>query len=112
MVFLETAFGSKLLNDNRKLKATKNEIPDFCWIRCPKIYAVVAANVSQSAKKADRAASQLQQFWLDTVILLDLMLERADELELPGETISAIQTSLQLMGNGTTTSLFPGEMPY
>jgi len=97
--FLETAFGSKLQNENRKLKATKNGVPDSRWIRCPKIDAVVAANVSPATKKADRAASRLQQFWLDAVIPLVLTLERADELELPAEAISAIQTSLQLMGN-------------
>ena len=97
--FLETAFVSKLLNDNRKLKATKNGISDSCWIRCPKIDVVVAANVSPSAKKANRAVSRLQQFWLDTVIPLVLMLEKAEELESPAEAIAAIQISLQLMGN-------------
>ena len=66
--FLEMAFGSKLLNDNRKLKATKNGILDSHWIRCPKIDVVVAANMSPGAKKADRAASRLQQLWLDGVI--------------------------------------------
>ena len=96
---ISMAFGFKLLNDNRKLKATENGIPDSRWIRCPKIDAVVAANVSLSVKKAYRAATRLQQFWLDTVIPLVLILERADELELPGETISAIQISLQFMGN-------------
>ena len=53
---------------------------------------VVAVNVSPSVKKANRAVSQLQQFWLDAIILLVLMLVRADELELPAEAISAIQT--------------------
>ena len=60
---------------------------------------MVAANISPATKKADRAASRLQHFWLDNVIPLFLMLERADELELPAEATSAIQISLQLMGN-------------
>ena len=60
---------------------------------------MVAANVSPSAKKANRAASRLQQFWLDAIILLVLTLEKTEELELPVEAIAAIQTSLQLMGN-------------
>ena len=64
MVFLEMAFGSKLLKDNRKFVATMNGIPDSHWIRCPKIDAAVAANVSPSVKKADRAESRLQQLWL------------------------------------------------
>ena len=54
---LETAFGSKLQKENRKLKTTKNGIPDSRWIRCPKIDTVVAANISPATKKADRAAS-------------------------------------------------------
>ena len=109
-MFLEMAFGSKLQNDSRKLKATKNGVPDSRWIRCPKIDAVVAANVSPGAKKADRAASRLQQFWRNTVIPFVLSLERADELELPAKAISAIQTSLQLMGNVNHPPPFPGEM--
>ena len=99
VAFLETVFGSTLLNDNRKFKATKNRILDSRWIRCFKIEAVVAANVSPSAKKADRTASRLQQFWLDAVIPLVLTLEKEEELELPSEAISVIQTSLWLMGN-------------
>ena len=50
-------------------------------------------------KRADRSASCLQQFWLDATVPLVLTLERAEEFNLPPETISAIQTSLQLMGN-------------
>ena len=97
--FLEASFSSKLSNDNRKAKTNKHGIPDSRWTRCPKIDAMVAANVSPAAKKSDRAASRLQQFWLDATIPLVLLLERAEELGLPNEAITAIQTSLQLMGN-------------
>ena len=54
--FLETSFNAKLKNDTRKTKATKNGIPDSQWTRCPMMDAVVAANISSGAKKADRLA--------------------------------------------------------
>ena len=60
---------------------------------------MVTANVPPAAKTADRAASRLQQFWLDAVNPLVLILERAEELEVPKEVISGIQTALQLVGN-------------
>ena len=61
--FLEAAFKSKLDNASRKAKATKFGIPDSRWIRCPKMDAVVVANVSKEAERNDCAASRLQQFW-------------------------------------------------
>ena len=97
--FLKAAFSVKLRNDTRKAKANKNGIPDSRWIRCPKMEAVVAANISPGMKRADRLASCLQQFWLDAMVPLVLTLERSEEFNLPPEAISAIQTSLQLMGN-------------
>ena len=97
--FLKAAFSAKLKNENRKAKATKNGIPDSRWTRCPIMDAVVAANIPPGAKRADKSASHLQQFWLDAAIPLVLMLERVEELNLHPEAISAIQTSLQLMGN-------------
>ena len=60
--------------------------------------------VSTSARRADRSASRLQQFWLDATNLLVSVLERAEELSLPAEAIAAIQTSLQLMGNANQHS--------
>jgi len=49
--FLEVAFSTKLKNDSRKSKATKNGIPDSRWTRCPKMDAVVVANISSGMKK-------------------------------------------------------------
>ena len=93
--FLEVAFSAKLCNNKRKTKAT---IPDSRWIRCPKIDAVVAANVSPAAQKVDRGVSHLQQFWLDAVTPLVMILEKVEDLDIPAEVITSIQTSLQLMG--------------
>ena len=52
---------------------------------------VVVDNISSGAKKADRSASRLQQFWLDATIPLVLTLEREEELNLPPKAIVAIQ---------------------
>ena len=98
-VFLEAAFGKKLENKVRVAKAKGQGTPDSRWIRCAKIDPEVMANVSPAARTADRAASRLQQFWLDAVTPLAFILEKAEELDLPKEVISAIQTALQLMGN-------------
>ena len=64
--YLETAFKLKLDNTSRKTKATKFRIPDSQWICCPKIDAVVAANMSKESKRSNQTASRLQQLWLDT----------------------------------------------
>jgi len=56
-------------------------------------------NVSPTARAADRAASKLQQFWLDAANPLVFILEKAEEMDLPKEVIGGIQTALQLMGN-------------
>ena len=93
--FLEVAFGTKLENKTRVSKAKGQGTPDSRWIRCAKIDPVVATNVPTTA----RTASRLQQFWLDAVNPLVLILERAEELDLPKEVIGGIQTALQLMGN-------------
>lgn len=60
---------------------------------------MVSANIPPAARTADRAASRLQQFWLDAANLLVFILEKAEELALPKEVIGGIQTALQLMGN-------------
>ena len=57
------------------------------------------ANVLPTARTADRAASRLQQFWLDSVNPLVFILEKTEEMNLPKEVIGGIQTSIQLMGN-------------
>ena len=97
--YLESAFKSKLDNSFRKSKATKFGTPDSRWIRCPKMDAVVIANVVKEAERNDRAASWLQQFWLDAVAPLMMLLERDEELQLPVEAIQMVQTSILLMGN-------------
>ena len=52
-----------------------------------------------AARAAGRASSCIQNFWLDAANLLIFILEKAEELNMPIEVISGIQTSLQLMGN-------------
>ena len=97
--FLEAVFGSKLDNNSRKAKAKAQGVPNSRWIRCAKIDPVVSANVPPAARTADRAASRLQQFWLDAANLLVFILEKAEELQLPKEVIGGIQTVLQLVAN-------------
>ena len=97
--FLEVAFGMKLENKTRVSKAKGQGTPDSRWIRCANIDPVVATNVPTTARTGDRAASRLQQFWLDAVNPLVFIPERAEELDLPKEVIGGIQTALQLMGN-------------
>ena len=97
--FLETAFNKKLDNQSRVAKAKGNGTPDSRWIRCAQLDPVVSANLPPAARMADRAASRIQNFWLDAANPLIFLLEKADELELPAEVINGIQTSLQLMGN-------------
>ena len=77
----------------------KYGVPESRWLKCPKLDPVISTTVSTSARRTDRSASRLQQFWLDATNPLVNVLERAEELNLPAEAIAAIQTSLQLMGN-------------
>ena len=99
--FIETAFKSKLKNSERVKRAEKYGVPDSRWLKFPELDPVVAATIPTISQRADRAASRLQNFWLDTVNPLVYVLERAEELELPAEVIAAIQTSLQLLGNAS-----------
>lgn len=92
---------AKLDNSSRKSKGTKFGTPDSHWIRCPKMDAVVMANVSKEAERIDCAASWLQLFWLDAVTPLVMLLERDEELQLPAEAIQMVQTSILLMGNAS-----------
>ena len=59
------------------------------------------ANVSKDAERNDRAASRLQQFWLDAASPLVMLLERDEEFQLPAEAIQMIQASIVLMGNAS-----------
>ena len=77
----------------------KYGVPESRWLKCPKLNPVISTTVLTSARRTDRSASRLQQFWLDTTNPLVNVLERAEELNMPAEAIAAIQTSLQLMGN-------------
>jgi len=61
--FLEASFSSKLSNDSRQARINTHGIPDSHWTWCPKIDAMVVANVSPVANKTDRAASHLQQVY-------------------------------------------------
>ena len=78
---------SKLDKTTRKGKAKAQGTPDSRWIWCAKIDPVVFANVSSAVRTADRAASRLQQFWLDAVNPLVFILEKAEEMNLPKEVI-------------------------
>ena len=97
--FLEASFNKKLDNKSRVAKAKANEIPDSRWIRCSQLDPVVSVNLPPTARTADRAASRIQNFWLDAANPLIFILEKAENLEVPTEVITGIQTSLQLMGN-------------
>ena len=97
--FLEASFNKKLDNKSRVAKAKANGIPDSRWIRCAQLDPVVSANLPPTARTADRAASRIQNFWLDAANPLIFILEKAENLEVPAEVITGIQTSLQLMGN-------------
>ena len=97
--FIETAFKSKLKNADRVSRAEKYGVPDSRWLKCPELDPVVETTIPTATRRADRAASRLQNFWLDAANPLVYVLEKAEELELPAEVIGAIQTSLQLLGN-------------
>ena len=101
-VFIRATFGTKVDNTTRVAKAKGRDIPDSQWIRYPKLDPVVLANVSAGARLADRAASRIQHFWLDAVNPLVIILEKAEELELPAEEIHSIQIALRLMGNANS----------
>ena len=88
--FLETALKSKIDNSVRKIKNKKFGIPDSRWTRYPKINAVVLANISRDAERADRSSSYLQQFWLDVVAVIVMVSKRAEEFSLPPEAINMI----------------------
>ena len=47
----------------------------------------ISTTVSMNARRADRSASYLKQFWLDATSLLVSVLERAEELTLPAQAI-------------------------
>ena len=97
--FLEASFNMKLDNNAWKAKAKVNGMPNSRWIQCAKLDSVVSANVLVATRLADRVSSRIQNFWLDVATPLIFFLEKAEELELPAEEISGMQTSLQLMVN-------------
>ena len=97
--FIETSFNSKLKNTDRTSQAEKYGVPDSRWLKCPELDPVVSSTIPVAARRTDRAASRLHNFWLDEVNPLVYVLERAEELELPAEVIGPIQTSLRLLGN-------------
>jgi len=105
--FLEVAFNTKLDNKARRGKAKAQGTPDSRWIWCAKIDPVVFANVSPTARTADRAVSKLQQFWLDAANPLVFILEKAEEMDLPKEVIGGIQ---QLMGNANSHNSAVGKL--
>lgn len=79
------------------MKAKANGMPDLHWIQCTKLDPVVSVNVSVATRTVVRVSNQIQNFWLDAATPLIILLEKAEELELPAEVINGIQTSLQLM---------------
>ena len=104
--FIETAFKTGLKNSGRVERAEKYRIPDSRWLKCPKLDPTVEATIPMNSQRADRAASHLQNLWLDAANLLVHFLERAEELELPSKVITAIQTSLQLLRNSSANNTF------
>ena len=74
--FIETAFKSKLKNSERVEHTKKYGVPDSQWLKCPELDPVVAATIPTTSQRADRAASRLQNFWLDVVNPLVYVLER------------------------------------
>ena len=63
---------------------------------------MVSANASTGARLANRTASRIQQFWLDAVKLLILILENTEELKLPAKVMHSIWIALQLMRNANS----------
>ena len=98
--FLEAAFSATMPNEDRKKQVVKVGIPDCDQIRCPKLDGVLKAVLPKDAIKADGYLSRLQQFWLDAVAPLAVLLESAEAGDLtPEKAVSATQTALYLMGN-------------
>jgi len=75
--FLEVAFKSRLDNSTRRVKIKKFGVSESHWTRCPKLDSIVTMNISKEAEKSDRVASCLQQYWLDAVGPLVMVLDRA-----------------------------------
>ena len=99
---IEASFNAKLKNSDRLSHAEKFGVPDSRWLKCPDLDVVVSSTIPVAACRTDRAASWLQNLWLDAVNLLVYVLEKAEELELPAEVIGPIQTSLQLLGKANS----------
>ena len=58
-MFLEAAFGTKLENKTRVVKAKAQGTPDSRWIHCTKIDPLVMMNIPPAARTTNRAASRL-----------------------------------------------------
>jgi len=97
--FIETSFNAKMKNSDRTSQAGKFGVPDSRWLKCPELDPVVSSTIPAAARRTDRAASRLQNYWLDAVNPLVYVLEKAEELNLPAEAVNSIQTSLRLLGN-------------
>ena len=63
---------------------------------------MVNSTIPVASHHMDRAASRLQNLWLDAMNPLVYVLEKAEELELPAEVIGPIQTLLRLLGNANS----------
>jgi len=74
--FIETAFKSKLKNADRVSRAEKYGVPDSRWLKCPELDPVVETTIPTATRRADRAASRLQNFWLDAANPLVYVLEK------------------------------------
>jgi len=104
--FIEAVFKTRLKNSECVERAEKYGILDSRWLKYPKLDPVEEATIPTTSQRADRAASRLQDLWLDAANLLVHVLKRAEELELPPEVIAAIQTSLQLLENASANHTF------
>lgn len=80
-------FKSKLKNAGRTAWAEKYGVSDSQWLNCPEVGLIVSTTIPTVALQTDRAASWLQNLWLDAVNPLVYVLEKAEELELPAEVI-------------------------
>ena len=98
--FLEAAFSATVANTDRKKWLDRIGVQDCDAIRYPKLDQVMQSIILNDATKADGYLLRLQQFWLDVVTPLTVLLETAEGGELKSEdTVAAVQSALYFLGN-------------
>ena len=99
---MEMAFKNKTNASTRKKKMAKLGLPDCKWSKAPELDWFIDSTIPKDVVRADNTSHKIQGLWLEAVIPLAAIVDKADVGEIgEADIIQGIRNAVLLLGNAS-----------